>query len=235
MKSDITVWNDAIPSRNDQQAMKRKAILRAAAMVFTRQGSHGATLDDVAGSLGVSKAALYRYVLNKNELILACQEEALDIADRALTRGEATGKTALDKIRIGLTDYLVEMIAELGVPALILEDNALHGAEAEQTYRKRDSYELRMRRLVSEGMSDGSIVPTEPKIAVFMLLGSIHWVSKWYRPEGHWTPSQVARAIVEIATRALDSDPATALTTTLEADAVITPAAAQTRKGNHAL
>lgn len=210
------MWNDIILDRAAQQAMKRKAILRAAAMVFTRQGSHGATLEDVAVSLGVSKAALYRYVLNKNELVLACQEEALEIADRALSRAESEGTTALDKIRIGLTIYLIEMMAELGVPALILEDNALHGAEADQTYEKRDAYEMRMRRLVCEGMADGSIVATEPKIAVFMLLGSIHWVSKWYRPEGEWTPAMVAHAIVEIATRALDARPSTTLTTRLE-------------------
>ena len=229
------MWNDAIPDRTAQQAMKRKAILRAAAMVFTRQGSHGATLEDVAISLGVSKAALYRYVLNKNELVLACQEEALDIADKALTQGEKEGLNALDKIRIGLTNYLIEMIAELGVPALILEDNALHGAEAEQTYEKRDAYEMRMRRLVREGIADGSIVATEPKIAVFMLLGSIHWVSKWYRPEGNWTPEMVAHAIVEIATRALDARPAPTLTTRLEDIARPAQAPLSYLKEDHAL
>ncbi|GHF60392.1 TetR/AcrR family transcriptional regulator [Seohaeicola zhoushanensis] len=229
------MWNDAIPDRTAQQAMKRKAILRAAAMVFTRQGSHGATLEDVAISLGVSKAALYRYVLNKNELVLACQEEALDIADKALTQGEKEGLNALDKIRIGLTNYLIEMIAELGVPALILEDNALHGAEAEQTYEKRDAYEMRMRRLVRDGIADGSIVATEPKIAVFMLLGSIHWVSKWYRPEGNWTPEMVAHAIVEIATRALDARPAPTLTTRLEDIARPAQAPLSYLKEDHAL
>ena len=210
------MWNDSIPDRATQQAMKRKAILRAAAMVFTKQGSHGATLDDVALSLGVTKAALYRYVLNKNELILACQEEALDLADNALTRGEEAGETALQKVRIGLTGYLIAMIAELGVPALILEDNALHGTEAEHIREKRDAYESRLRELVQAGMDDGSIVTAEPKIAVFMLLGSIHWISKWYRPEGEWTPEMVARGIVEIATRALDSSPAPRLTTNLK-------------------
>ncbi|MEY8843230.1 TetR family transcriptional regulator [Cribrihabitans sp. XS_ASV171] len=205
------MWNEAIPDRSTQQAMKRKAILRAAATIFSRQGSHGATLEDVAASLGVSKAALYRYVLNKNDLILACQEEALEIADRALTTGEAEGDTALDKIRIGLRLYLVAMMEEMGVPALILEENALHGEEAERTYEKRDAYEIRMRRLVAEGQADGSIVAVEPKVAVFMLLGSIHWVAKWYRPEGAWSPEDVAEGIVGLATRALATQPAAAL------------------------
>ncbi len=205
------MWNDALPDRSAQQAMKRKAILRAAATIFSRQGSHGATLEDVATSLGVSKAALYRYVLNKNELVLACQEEALEIADRALTLGEDQGATALEKIRIGLRLYLIAMMAEMGVPALILEENALHGEEAERTYAKRDAYEMRMRRLVAEGQADGSIVAAEPKVAVFMLLGAIHWVAKWYRPDGAWRPEEVAEAIVDLATRALDTQPAAAL------------------------
>lgn len=34
------MWSDTTFDRSAQQAKKRKAILRAAAMVFTRQGSH---------------------------------------------------------------------------------------------------------------------------------------------------------------------------------------------------
>ncbi len=209
------MWNDVIPDRSEQQALKRKAIIRAAAGVFSRRGSHGATLDDVATRLGVSKPALYRYVSNKNDLILACHEEALEIADRALTKGENEGRCGLDKIRIGLRCYLVEMMAELGVPALILEENALQGEAAEANYANRDAYEQRMRSLVAEGQRDGSIVMAEPKIAVFMLLGTIHWLAKWYRDDGAWDAEQVADAIVELATRALDSAPAAGLTAEL--------------------
>lgn len=213
------MWADAIPGRDEQQALKRKAIVRAAARLMSRRGSHGATLDDVADRLGVSKAALYRYVSNKNDLILACHEEALAIAERCLDHGEEKGATGLEKIRLGLRCYLVEMIRELGVPALILEENVLQGEAAERNYANRDTYERRMRRLVREGQQDGSIVPAEPKIAVFMLLGSIHWLAKWYCPDGDWQPEQVADAIVELATRALEVSPAERLSAELHAGA----------------
>lgn len=213
------MWADAIPGRDEQQALKRKAIVRAAARLMSRRGSHGATLDDVAERLGVSKAALYRYVSNKNDLILACHEEALAIAERCLDHGEEKGATGLEKIRLGLRCYLVEMIRELGVPALILEENVLQGEAAERNYANRDTYERRMRRLVREGQQDGSIVPAEPKIAVFMLLGSIHWLAKWYCPDGDWQPEQVADAIVELATRALEPSPAERLSAELHAGA----------------
>ena len=47
-------WANAIPSRAEQSDTKRRAIIREAAKVFNRRGSHGTTLEDVAERLGVS-------------------------------------------------------------------------------------------------------------------------------------------------------------------------------------
>lgn len=207
----MTRWASAVPNREQQQELKRQAIIREAARVFSRRGSQGATLDDVADRLGVTKTALYRYVRNKNDLLFACHEEAMEIADRTLTEGEKAGRTGLEKIQIGLGAYLREMIGELGVPVLILEENTLQGEEAERIYRLRDAFERRMRGLVDEGIADGSILPLNPKLAVFMLLGSIHWVTKWYRPEGAWSADDVSEALIELATRGMAAQPAARL------------------------
>lgn len=131
----------------------------------------------MARQLGVSAAALYRYVSNKNDLILACHEEAMEIADRALTEGTASGRNGLEKVQLSLRNYLVVMMAELGVPALILEENVLEGPEAERIYALRDDYERRLRGLIEEGRRDGSILDLEPKVAVFTLLGAVHWTA----------------------------------------------------------
>jgi len=207
----MTRWANAVPNRAQQQELKRQAIIREAARIFSRRGFHGATLDDVADRLGVTKTALYRYVRNKNDLIFACHEEAMDIAFRALDRGEAQGRTGLEKIRIGMQTYLAEMIGELGVPVLILEENSLQGDEAERIYGLRDAFEQRLRGLFEQGIADGSILPLSAKLAVFMLLGSIHWVTKWYRPEGAWSAEDVAEALLELATRGLAAAPTPAL------------------------
>lgn len=201
-------WANAVPNRKAQVELKRQAIIREAARIFSRRGYHGATLDDVADRLGVTKTALYRYVRNKNDLVLACHEEAMDIAFRTLSEGEAAGRTGLEKIQLGMRAYLAEMIGELGVPVLILEENSLHGEEADKIYALRDAYERRMRALVAEGIADGSIVDLNPKLAIFMLLGSIHWVTKWYKPDGAWSAEDVSDALIELATRGLAAQPA---------------------------
>jgi len=205
-------WANALPNREEVLETKRKAIIREAAKVFNRRGSHGATLDDVALRLGVSKAALYRYVQSKQDLLYACHEEAMEIARESMDKGEARGRNGLEKIQIGMADYLREMIGAMGVPVLILEENALTGAQADHIIALRDEFEKRMRRLVEEGMADGSILTLNPKLAMFMLLGAVHWVTKWYSPDGPWTADDVAEALIEMATRGLAANPSERLT-----------------------
>jgi TetR/AcrR family transcriptional regulator len=205
-------WANAIPSRAEQSDTKRRAIIREAAKVFNRRGSHGTTLEDVAERLGVSKAALYRYVQNKNDLLCACHEEAMQIANEHLDIGEHEGKNGLEKIQIAMTGYLRAMINDLGVPVLVLEENALEPQSAVRIVKMRDAFEKRLRGLVKLGISDGSIVQTDPKLAVFMLLGAILWVNKWYSPEGQWSGEDASVALIELATRGLAAKPARTMT-----------------------
>ena len=211
----MTRWANALPSRAEQSDIKRKAIIREAARVFNRRGSHGTTLDDVADRLGVTKAALYRYVDNKNDLLCACHAEAMEIANEQLAIGEREGRNGLDKIRIAMTGYLLSVVSDMGIPVLILEENALAEGTAGPIIALRDAFEKRLRELVEEGIRDGSILPVNPKLAVFMLLGSVHWVTKWYRPDGEWSAEQASTALIELATRAFAARPGTSLTSEL--------------------
>jgi TetR/AcrR family transcriptional regulator len=208
-------WANAVPSRAEQKEHKRKAIIREAARVFNRRGSYGTTLEDVAERLGVTKTALYRYVDNKNDLLCACHEEAMEIANEHLEFGERTGKTGLEKIQIAMTGYLRAMISDLGVPVLLLEENALEKHSALHVIELRDKFEARLRALVKMGIDDGSILETDPKLAVFMLLGAVHWVTKWYSPTGDWSSEDASAALIELATRGLAAKPARALAHTV--------------------
>jgi TetR/AcrR family transcriptional regulator len=221
-------WANAVPSRAEQTEHKRKAIIREAARVFNRRGSHGTTLDDVAERLSVTKTALYRYVDNKNDLLCACHEEAMEIANEHLEHGERTGKTGLEKIQIAMTGYLRSMISDLGVPVLLLEENALEKESALRIVELRDKFEARLRTLVKMGIDDGSIVAVDPKLAVFMLLGAVHWVTKWYSAAGAWSADDVSAALIELATRGFAAKPSRSLSRSVSARSI--PPASARRK-----
>jgi len=61
-----------------RRAMTRRHLLEAAAVVFARDGFHGASLDDVAATAGFTKGAVYSNFKNKDDLFVALLEDRMD-------------------------------------------------------------------------------------------------------------------------------------------------------------
>ena len=68
------------PTKEDIHGIKRRAVLQEAAASFSLKGYHGTSLNEIAASLGVTKAALYHYFPNKNTLLAACFDYAMAAA-----------------------------------------------------------------------------------------------------------------------------------------------------------
>lgn len=208
------MWKNAVPAAEAQRQSKRVALLHEAAAAFNRQGFHGTSLSDIAKKLGVTKAALYTYVPSKEDLLYFCHDWAMDGAFESLEHARGAGGTGLEKLRNTLHNYLERMLMDEGGFVVLLEENALKPAHAKAIIKRRDEFESAMRGFVTEGIHDGSIVPCNEKLAVFMALGALNWVRKWYSPRGGWTGRQVAEALTQMIERAL----ATAQSGTLVTD-----------------
>ncbi len=90
-------WQDAVPSRSMQREMKREALLRAAVSAFNRRGFAQTSLEEIAQSLGVTKAALYYYFPTKSALVAACFERAMRVANDSLTAAKRDGSNGRDE------------------------------------------------------------------------------------------------------------------------------------------
>lgn len=203
----MTKWVGSGLSIVEKRENKRKLIIRHAASIFNRRGNQGTTLDDVAAKLMISKAALYRYVDNKNDLLVACHTEAVRIALNAADRSERLGGDGWTKIQLTLQRHLEDMIEILGVPAMLFEENSLDDESIGKILELRDEYESRLRQFYKEGVVDGSVLPGNAKIAIFSLLGALNWTAKWYDIEGDWKSDEVAEAVVETAMRGIAAKP----------------------------
>jgi TetR/AcrR family transcriptional regulator len=208
----MTVWKNTALSRDALHEAKREALLREAAAAFNRRGFHATSLDDIARNLGVTKAALYHYFPNKNALLQACFEKAMAVAFASLEQARRKGTSGREKLRLTLSGYLEEMIDELNCCVVLMEEHALAPKDRAKLVQDRDRFEHALRDLVREGIRDGSIVPCDPKLAVFAILGALNWVPKWFRETGPWSALQLAESFTELFDRALSSKPASALT-----------------------
>ena len=64
-----------------------------------------------------------------------------------------------------------------------------------------------LQTFIVEGMADGSIVNTEPKIAEFFLIGAMNWLPRWYNPNGRITSEELAAIFIGIVLDGLRASP----------------------------
>jgi TetR/AcrR family transcriptional regulator len=199
------------PTKEHVHGIKRLEVLREAAASFNFKGYHATSLTEIATSLGVTKAALYHYFPNKNSLLAACFEHAMDVAFASLERGRKEGSNGRERLVRTLAGYLSQLIDELNCCVVLMEEQALEPGDRVKLVRQRDRFEHALRALVKEGIDDGSVVPCDPKLAIFVILGALNWVPKWFKPSGVWKPEQVTLALSQIFERVVSSAPAAAL------------------------
>lgn len=167
---------------------RRQEILDAAAELFSRQGYDATTADAIAAAVHLTKSALYTYVGSKEEiavrLLASVIEQLLREADAIGARG---GDPALRLHRL-----IARHISVLGhhPASSLLFWHSEHIVSAEvypDLYRLRDRYERVVRDWIAEGIQCGDFGVSDPKVAGFMVLGSMNWVIRWFSPQGQQT------------------------------------------------
>ena len=65
-----------------------------------------------------------------------------------------------------------------------------------------------IRRLIREGVQDGSIHPCDPKMTAFALAGALNWIAHWYRENQSMTGARDRRRLHDhIRKRAAPCEP----------------------------
>ena len=191
--------------------IKRRAVLQEAAASFNSKGYHGTSMNEIAGSLGVTKAALYHYFPNKNALLVGCFDYAMEAAFASLDRGRKQGRNGRERLILTIAGYVTELLDELNCCVVLMEEHALEPDDKAKLVQQRDKFERGLRALVREGIADGSVTPCDPKLAIFVILGAMNWVPKWFKPSGAWKPEQLTQALSDIFDRAISSTPAASM------------------------
>ncbi|MDR7275343.1 TetR/AcrR family transcriptional regulator [Catenuloplanes atrovinosus] len=66
------------PSAATRPRNRKQLIVEAAGQVFTERGYHAASMEEIAGAVGITAAALYRHFPNKYALFAACADGMVD-------------------------------------------------------------------------------------------------------------------------------------------------------------
>ncbi len=173
--------------------LQKARMLRAAAECFNQKGYSGTSLRDVADVLGLTDAALYYYVRNKEELVYLCYVRAADLGREALDQARADGENGLDVILRYFRYHIEMMVGERGPIAIMSEIPSLkpeHRAEVLELSRK---HSLNFEAALEAGIKDGSVAPCNVRLTGNAIMGSINWIPKWF----HGDPELAEKMINE--------------------------------------
>lgn len=178
--------------------LQKDRMLKAAAHCFNQKGYSGSSLKDVANMLGLTDAALYYYVRNKQELVYLCYVRAAELGDDALQSARRQGGSGLQQVQQYIRNQVEIMVGEQGPIAIMSEIPSLPPEHRDAVLALSRRHSSNFEKLLLTGIADGSIRDCDVRMTGNAIMGSINWIPKWYRGD-----AEVADQVLEEFPRVL--------------------------------
>ncbi len=185
------------------RALKREAVILAAARAFRERGYHNTSLDDLARALGVTKPTIYLYMPGKEAILFECFRAGLDQIRGTLSECERAAGPARERLFAFIRGYAAAIVGDFGWCMLRAEDQHLGAAMSRRIKLLKAGIDKRMRALIEAGVADGSIRACDTKMTAFALAGALNWMGHWYRDDATLRPGEIADRFIDVFNRGL--------------------------------
>jgi AcrR family transcriptional regulator len=177
---------------------QRAAILETAAQLFADNGFRGASMADLARACGVSKALLYHYYRDKEQLLFDTADSYMDRLLGIAQEVRAARLPPEDRLRVLIARFMQEYQHSRAKHMVLVQDVKFLGeAQRAQVIAKQ--------RRVVEAFAR-TIAAVKPRFRrkaqrvplAMILFGMINWTFTWLRAEGPLTYADMADVVTQI-------------------------------------
>jgi AcrR family transcriptional regulator len=157
---------------SEARAAREALVLDAAAVEFNRAGVAGANLAAIAAQVGISRAGIYTYCADREDLALKTYLRACALTARDLERaqyGPADGAGRLQaflRLTLALDHPPIAVLADL---------NALSAERQAAVRAARADNMAALGAILQTGMADGSLRTCNPELACQTIWGVLSW------------------------------------------------------------
>jgi AcrR family transcriptional regulator len=185
---------------------KLREICRQAARVFYEKGYDGASMQDIAKAVGLTKAGLYHHVGSKDRLLFEIMNYGMDILDETVLQRVKQIADPREKLRqtiVGHIDLIVRA-RDLEITVILHENRSLKGVLRKKINARKREYIDYLEGLIREVQEQEGLKPQLPTaLTAFALLGMINWLYQWYHTEGPVKQADLAEYFVDFFFRGL--------------------------------
>lgn len=161
-------------------AVQRDRLLKAAAACFNQKGYSGTSLKDVARHLGLTDAAIYYYVRNKEELVYQCYLRAAELGRGALEHGRSEGSSGFEQAFLYIRYHVEIMVGDKGPVAIMSEIPSLKRVHRNEILEVSRLHSAGFEEILTVGIADGSIAECDVRMTGNAIMGAINWIPKWF-------------------------------------------------------
>lgn len=199
---------------NDRQS----EVLAVAASHLNTMGVSVEWFTEIATSLGLTRPALYKYVVDREDLLFRCYELSCDALDARLSAAQATNADVIDV----LSAFLAVPEAGGGEAAVISEVLALAPEQQKVIWSRQRALSGRLTCLVADGVTAGVFRSVNCEVVANAIVGMASWSPLYSRWGVGIDPDLVAQGSRELLFRGVASNPGVRC---LQTDRLVTLAA----------
>jgi AcrR family transcriptional regulator len=169
-------------------------------------------MDDVAEAAQLNKATVYHYYDSKAQILFElCLGALTDVLDKLqLTPQELPAAEALAEY----THVVFAVVAAAPTRALVyfqespFLDEWLSRQQVDVIRQREHAFELHLRHIVEQGVTDGTFRDVDPRLATLAFSGMTNWFCRWYHRDGPLSADIIAAEFVDLTFGGLLTDKA---------------------------
>lgn len=189
--------------RAGQEPVDGEQITRAAARLFRRNGYDSTTMQDIASDLGILKGSLYHHITSKEDLLIDMLSRAVGAFIVAVREISASDDRPEAKLRKLIRAEILSMLVSQEEVLIWLAERGRHPAVSQTIDPQARQADKVLREVLELGASQGEWPATDISLAYLAIRGMITAVPTWYRPNGRYSPEEIAERVSDYSLRLL--------------------------------
>lgn len=175
-------------------------IYREAANIIYEKGFDATSMGDIAGAVDLTKGGLYYYIKGKKALLYAIMDFAMNRLEAEVLEPARKEEDPEKRLTILLAGH-VELVLEdsSAMTILVYEQEGLDDSHRSKIRLRKRAFSSFLRNTITAVLEKhGRTDRIDPAVAASSVLGTVHWVVRWFQPSGRLTHEAVVDQVTDL-------------------------------------
>ena len=157
--------------RPPKRSHRLRLLLDRSAELFNLRGISATSVADLADTLQISRASLYYYIEDREDLVFQCYMRACELTEADLA-GAAEAASGFERV---LAFVRFSLLPSRPTVAVLTEIDVLSGGRAEAVKQANDANIVRLIGFIDGGIADGSVRSYDAEVLAQAINGMLAW------------------------------------------------------------